>query len=171
MSDQRPGMFVPALIGGALAGVLSGIPIVNCLCCLWIIGGAILASYLLCKDSSVSLSAGDGAIVGALAGIIAAVVDTIISIPFEALNSRFFQRIVETLREYAEDMPYDWETWIDKSNIGTTTTMMFLGLLFSVVVFTIFGVLGGIIGISIFGKKISKKSQEVIDVSKDANNR
>ena len=64
MSNQKPGMFVPALIGGAVAGVLSGLPFFNCLCCIWIIGGAMLASYLLSKDSPVSLSAGDGAIVG-----------------------------------------------------------------------------------------------------------
>ena len=64
MNDQRPGMFVPALIGGVIAGVLSGIPIVSCLCCLWIIGGGILAAYFLTKESSVALTAGDGAIVG-----------------------------------------------------------------------------------------------------------
>ena len=34
MTDtQRPDMLVPALIGGAVAGVLSGVPILSCLCC------------------------------------------------------------------------------------------------------------------------------------------
>ena len=60
MSEQRPSMFVPALIGGRVAGVLSAIPFINCLCCLWIIGGAMLAAHLLAKDSVVPLNAGDG---------------------------------------------------------------------------------------------------------------
>ena len=71
MNEQRPGMFVPALIGGAIAGVLAGIPIINCLCCLWIIGGGMLAAFFLTKESRLRLSAGDGAIVGIdLAGMV-----------------------------------------------------------------------------------------------------
>ena len=81
-------MFVPALIGGVVAGVLSGIPLLNCLCCLWIIGGAMLSSYLLAKNSPVALSAGDGAIVGAFSGIIAAVVVAILLIYFLVIRRR-----------------------------------------------------------------------------------
>ncbi|MCZ7371502.1 MAG: hypothetical protein O8C66_13445, partial [Candidatus Methanoperedens sp.] len=64
MDNRRPEYLVPALISGAVAGVLSGIPFVNCLCCLWIIGGAILATNLLAKKTPALLTAGDGAIVG-----------------------------------------------------------------------------------------------------------
>ncbi|MDH4197957.1 MAG: hypothetical protein OEW05_11145, partial [Candidatus Aminicenantes bacterium] len=77
MTDQRPQVILPALIGGVVAGVLSGIPFLNCLCCLWIIGGAMLAAHLLARESPVSLTAGDGAVVGVLTGIFAAVADTI----------------------------------------------------------------------------------------------
>ncbi len=81
MNEQRPSMLTPALLGGAVAGILSGLPFLNCLCCFWIIGGAMLAAYLLAKESPVSLTAGDGAVVGALAGLSAAVVDSLISLP------------------------------------------------------------------------------------------
>jgi len=111
MSEQRPSMFVPALIGGGVAGFLSGVPIFNCFCCLWIIGGAILASYLLAKDSPLPLSAGDGAIVGIFTGIVAAVMEAIISIPFHALNSAFVTRIMEAVVTYTEEMPPGWENW------------------------------------------------------------
>lgn len=171
MNNQKPGMFVPALIGGAVAGVLSGIPILNCLCCLWVIGGALLASYLLVKDSPIALTAGDGAIVGIFTGIVAAVVDAIISIPFHALNSAFMQRLMERIAEYTEEMPSGLDTWMEGGAFETSGPIFLLGLVISVVIFSILGALGGIIGISIFGKKGMEKSQGVIDVPKDSSNR
>jgi len=170
MSEQRPSMFVPALIGGGVAGFLSGVPIFNCLCCLWIIGGAILASYLLAKDSPLPLSAGDGAIVGIFAGIVAAVVEAIISIPFHALNSAFVTRIMEAVASYTEEMPAGWENWVQKGAYETTAAMFMLGLLISVVIFSILGALGGVIGISLFGKKNIQKTQGASDVPQDSSN-
>jgi len=150
MANQKPGMFVPALIGGVAAGVLSGIPFVNCLCCLWIIGGAMLASYFLCKDSPVNITAGDGAIVGVFTGIIAAVVDALISIPLHAMNREFMMSIMERVAEYAEEMPSGWETWFER---GASFSMFMLGLVISAVIFAVLGALGGIIGVSLFKKK------------------
>jgi hypothetical protein len=171
MSNQRPGMFVPALIGGAVAGVLAAIPIVNCLCCLWIIGGAMLAAYLLSKDSQVALNAGDGAIVGVLTGIIAAAVEAIVSIPFEALSGEFMRNIMEKISEYAEDIPQGWERWLDSGNFEMTAALTVLGFIFSVFVFSALGALGGIIGISFFGKRTVQKPQGGSDASQDSRDR
>jgi hypothetical protein len=171
MNAQKPGMFVPALVGGAAAGVLSAIPFVNCLCCLWIIGGAMLASYMLVKDSPVALSAGDGAIVGIFSGIIAAVVDALVSIPFAAVNSAFVQRIMERVAEFTEEMPPDWERWMEPGGFEASAPMFMIGLLISAVIFSVLGALGGIIGISIFGKKPPQVQGGAIDVPKDPSDR
>lgn len=146
-------MFTPALIGGAVAGVLSAVPILNCLCCIWIIGGAMLAAYLLVKDSPVILTAGDGAILGVLTGIVAAVVDTIVDIPFRAINVKFIEEIINRLSQYAEEMPGGWEKWLETGGTEFSIAWFFLGMIISVVIFSALGVLGGIIGISLFGKK------------------
>jgi hypothetical protein len=39
----------PALFGGLFIGVLSALPIINIAncCCLWVIGGGVLATYLM----------------------------------------------------------------------------------------------------------------------------
>ena len=74
----------PALIGGVVLGLLSVIPFVNwanICCCLWAILGGLLASYLYVKNSPTPASAGDGAILGALAGVVGAAITVVIGIP------------------------------------------------------------------------------------------
>lgn len=153
MNGSKPNLFVPALIGGAAAGVLCGIPFVNCLCCLWIIGGAALAAALLAKDSPVSLTPGDGALVGAYAGVVAAVVHAVISIPLAALNAAFFNRFLERLSEYVHEMPSGWDRWFSRGAEPFSMAWFFLGLIFTAAVFAAFGALGGVIGASLFGRK------------------
>jgi len=153
MNGQKPRFLRPALIGGAAAGILSGIPIVNCLCCLWILAGSALAAYLLAKDSSEALKPGDGALVGAFAGVVAAAVNSLVSIPFQAVNLAFSKRLIERLGEYLDQMPAAWDEWMARSAGPVSVTWFFAGLLIAAVVFAAFGALGGIIGASLFGKK------------------
>ena len=172
MNDQRPGMFVPALIGGVIAGILSGIPIVNCLCCLWIIGGGILAAYFLTKESPVVLSAGDGAIVGIFAGIIAAIAQAVVNIPFRPVNDKLAQGILDRFSQYYDEMPSGWESWLENGDLEGSIVWTILGLVFSVVIFSALGALGGIIGISLFRKKEAARSVGgVTDVSEDTSDR
>lgn len=167
MNQTRPGMFVPALIGGAFAGILTAIPFVNCLCCLWIIGGGVLAAYFLTKNSPVVLSVGDGAIAGVFAGIVGAVVDFLISIPLTPINNAFFQNMFERLGEYMGQMPEGWESWFE-GDFETSIPFTLLGLVINVVIYSIIGALGGIIGMSLFGKRFfPNTAQGVIDVPKD----
>jgi len=168
MNNQKSGMLVPALVGGALAGVLSAIPISNCLCCIWIIGGAMLAAYLLAKDSPVALRAGDGAIVGIFTGIIAAAVQSFILIPLGPLLRESIQNMMKWLAEYAEDIPYDWESWMGG---GTSVFWFFINLVFSAFFFSVLGALGGVIGISLFGKKATQKAQGASDASQSTGDR
>ena len=173
MNNQRPAMFVPALIGGGLAGILSGIPFVNCLCCLWVIGGAMLSAHLLAKDSPVRLGAGDGAIVGVFAGIIAAVVDLFVRIPFQAMSEDFVRNMMERFSEYADDMPSIWQSWLEGGGFETSLTVSLVGLLISAVVFSVLGALGGILGISLFGKKPvpTEHDKGVLNAPEDSSNR
>ena len=153
MNGQKPRLLTPALIGGTAAGILSGIPLINCLCCLWIISGSALAAYLLAKDSPVSLKSSDGALVGAFAGVIAAVVDSLISIPFQAVNVAFSKRLFERLGAYLNQMPAQWNEYLTQRGGPVSIAWFFGGLLIAAVVFAAFGALGGVIGAALFGKK------------------
>jgi len=152
MSEQRQKMFAPALIGGAAAGLLSGMPIVQCMCCLWVIGGAMLSAHLLAKNSTVSLTAGDGALVGAISGIIAAVIERLISIPFAAFSLEFARKLMESMSRFTQEMPSGWETWLDGSRVLSPALFM-LGLMITAFIFAGLGALGGILGASLFGRK------------------
>lgn len=153
MNGQKPNLLTPALIGGAAAGILSGIPLLNCLCCLWIIAGSALSAYLLAKDSPKSLTSGEGALVGAFAGVIAAVVNSLISIPFQAVNAAFSKRLIERLGAYLDQMPAQWNEWLTQRGGPVSIAWFFAGLLIAAVVFAAFGALGGVIGAALFGKK------------------
>ncbi len=165
MNERKPEMFIPALIGGAVAGVASGIPLLNCLCCLWVIGGGMLAAYVLQKDSLFPLTAGDGAIVGVFSGIIAAVVEFLVSIPLTPLNRIFFTNLMERMAEFSDKMPSGWESWIEKGGIETSLAAALFGLFVNTITFSLLGLLGGVIGISIFKKK---KTPEIVNIPKDS---
>ena len=75
-----------ALLGGLIVGVVSGlislIPIIKMCCCLFAIGGGVVAGLLYIKGSPTRVSVGDGAMVGALAGLVGAVIYLIICLPY-----------------------------------------------------------------------------------------
>jgi hypothetical protein len=168
MDNQKSGMFSAALIAGAVAGVLSGVPFVNCLCCLWIIGGGMLAVYLLAKSSPIALSAGDGAIVGVFTGIVAAVVRAFVNIPFRSFNIEFLKKMAEGFAEYGGEMPSGFEGFFEGGATQVSVPGFLIGLLVSAVVLSGLGALGGIIGVSLLAKKTSPgKTEGVIDVPKD----
>jgi hypothetical protein len=153
MNQQRPGMLRPALVGGIVAGVLTAVPLVNCLCCLWVIGGAMLAAYLFAKDSPGPMTPGDGAVVGILAGIVAAVTDAFASLPFETVNRQYVQRFMDELSQFMDDMPAGWENFVERRAGEFSPAWFLLGLLASAVIYAALGAIGGTIGASIFGKK------------------
>ena len=171
MNEQRTLTLTPALIGGVLTGILSGIPLVNCLCCLWIIGGAMLASYLLVKDSTARLASSDGAIIGVFTGIVAAVVKTVVELIMTPLNKRFIQGIMERFAEYMDEMPPGFEEMFDESAFETTVPKILIGLLMSGIIFSALGALGGIIGISLFQKKPPQPPQGAPNVPENTGDR
>ena len=71
----------PALLGGLIVGVLSAIPFINYCCCIWSIGGGVLAAYLYIKSSQTPVAMGEGAMVGGMAGAVGAVIYLILGLP------------------------------------------------------------------------------------------
>ena len=146
------GRLQPALIGGVFIGVLSTLPfvnIVNACCCLWVVIGGALAAHQLQQDSHEPISAADGALIGLMAGGIGAIVGTVLSIPIDL----YFGPIMrDWVLRYAEgqDLPPEF---LEMLNQQMTAAGIIAKLIFNLVAFVIFGMLGGVLGVAIFRRK------------------
>ncbi len=127
-----------ALIGGALAGILSAIPVVNYCCCLWAIGGGILAVFMYTKDTKAVMTPGDGAMLGAIAGGIGAAIYLVISLPLNLLLGA--AAISAQLAQANVDLPF------------SGMALVIVGVLVGAILVLLFTVIGGLIGAPLFGK-------------------
>jgi hypothetical protein len=145
----------PALLGGLVIGTLSALPVIsmgNCACCLWVILGGALATYLLQQAQPTPVDGVDGAITGLLAGLVGAIVGSLLAIPIQMLmgpmQGDLLRRILE---QGGEDIPGEMrDTLQSLARGGIGGALMLLGLLMSLVVNSIFGALGGLLGTAMF---------------------
>src|SRR5678815_1237317 len=93
----------PALLGGLIVGILSAIPFLNYCCCIWGIGGGVLAGFLYIKSAPIPVKVGDGAVIGVLTGIVGAVLYFIIGVPLAYFMSG--AQLEETLRGAGVQLP------------------------------------------------------------------
>jgi hypothetical protein len=143
----------PALIGGAVSGVLSALPIIsagNLCCCLWVVGGGVVAAYVLQQNQGRSIPPGDGALAGLLAGLTGALIYLLLSIPITLLMAPMERIMMERIIESGR-MPPEF-----REMMGTYTggaVRLLIGFCLMLVVGSIFSTLGGLLGAAIFKKQ------------------
>jgi hypothetical protein len=144
----------PAFLGGLFSGILSALPLVsigNC-CCLWVIGGGVLASYLMLQRSAVEnieSSLGDGLAVGLLAGVLGAFIFVVLSIPIDIFMGPIQRRIVEQVFRSAGEMPPGLQEML--RDTGFTVMSVIAKLVFGVIMI-VFSAAGGLLGVVLFRK-------------------
>jgi hypothetical protein len=153
---MNPRKLQPALLAGVAIGVLSALPIINVAnlcCCAWVLFGGALAAYLMQQNHPIPITAGDGALVGLMAGIVGAIVATLISIPLTIATGPFQAQIIERILEGARDMPPEARDILESFRAGPAVG---IGLIFSffamLVAGCFFGLIGGVIGALLFRK-------------------
>lgn len=149
----------PALIGGLVLGVLSALPIVsigNC-CCLWIVGGGVVAAYVLQSNQRTPITPADGALAGLLAGLAGAVIHFLLSIPidlaFGPWEREFGRRLLEmTNNPQIQDA---LSRSLDRNATGGLFVLIVRRtgiLMLMLVVSSAFSTVGGVIGALLFKK-------------------
>jgi uncharacterized protein YqgC (DUF456 family) len=155
--NPAPLKLQPALFGGLFIGVLSALPFVNlgnCLCCMWVVAGGALATYLMQQNHPYPVTAADGALAGLLAGLIGGVVGALIAIPIQMAIGPLQQRLIQQWVLSNQDVPPETRTMIENmAGRGTSGILIGIQLVFSVCVGAVFGLLGGLLGVALFKKK------------------
>ena len=141
-------------------GVLSALPVVsigNFCCCLWVIGGGLVAAYVLQANSADPITPSDGALAGLLAGLVGALVHLILSIPIDLVMAPFeramAERIIDMtgnvemrdmLLRYSQPGPLTGLVGLLVRRVAGLFVMGFAGAIFSTI--------GGLIGAMVFRK-------------------
>ena len=146
----------PALFGGLFIGVLSALPIVNIgnCCCLWVIGGGVLATYLMQQNHPYPIAAADGALAGLLAGLMGGVLGTLLSIPIEMMMGPIQKQFLEGILTRNQEIPEETRRMLENmSAAGLGGAMIAIKLVLSSSIGALFGMLGGLLGVALFKKK------------------
>lgn len=161
------GRLQPALLGGAFIGVMSALPIVsmgNCCCCLWVLGGGALAVYLRKQNSPVPINAAEGALVGLLAGVIGGVIGVVLNIPIQMLMGPMQAEWMSKIASAgSEDVPPEMREMLERMAAGGAlgAAGIFMSLI-NIIMSTIFGLLGGLLGVAIFNRNTPPQPPMVI---------
>lgn len=141
----------PAIIGGVILGVLSAIPAVNTCCCIWALVGGLLAANMYIKASPNPVTPADGAIVGAIAGVVGAVLIVVVGIPLQLI---FGAAMMSMMGGYIQSVDPSQAAQVQEAmsaGLGIGRAIL-NGLIYSVIA-VIFSAVGGLLGVAIFEKR------------------
>ena len=143
----------PAFWGGLFIGVLSALPLVsigNCCCCLWVLCGGALATYLRQQNSPYQIPAAEGAVVGLMAGAIGGVIWAVLSIPLSMMMGPFQQQMMDQILASNPDIPPEVREMMERT--ATAAAFGAIVMLTNFVLSLVFGTLGGLLGVALFKK-------------------
>ena len=143
--------YQPALLGGFFIGILSSLPIVgglNLCCCLWVVVGGVLTTYLQQQNRVDAVETVEAALGGLIAGLIGALISVPISLALSmsADMQAEFQQLIEQFQ-----LPPDFADRVSQMLSGPQ--FMLVTAAVTVPTYAVFGMLGGLLGAAIFRKK------------------
>ena len=136
-----------------MIGVLSALPFIgagNLCCCLWVVSGGLVASYLLQQNQAAPIDAGDGALVGFLAGMSGAVIYLVLSIPITILITPMQRALIERALHTTPEVPAEFGDFM--ASVGPAVWIA-VGFMFMLCVGAIFSTLGGLLGVALFKRQ------------------
>jgi hypothetical protein len=149
-------MLHPALLGGLFIGVLSALPIVNLAncCCLWIVGGGVLAGYLAQQGSPTPLTGMRGALVGLCAGVVGAFVWLVVALALDVVMAPLQERMVDNVLRSAADMPPEVRQWLELMNDRASAPIrLAVGFVFQLFAGVVFASLGGVLAVAFLKRR------------------
>ena len=148
--------YQPALLGGLFIGVLSALPVVNwanACCCLWVVAGGMLTSYLLLQQPGTApIESAEMALHGLLAGFVGGLI--YIALTALVLSGAMGAEMIAHVRQALEQNPEIPEEMRDRFiGLAEGGGLMFVAGIVTVPTFAAFAMLGAILGLAILRRK------------------
>jgi hypothetical protein len=158
---MTPAKLQPALLAGVAIGVLSALPVVNVgnlCCCAWVVCGGVRAAYLMQQNHPAPIAAGDGALVGLMAGALGALVAAALSLVVAVVIGPFQSQVIDWVLNGNRNLPPEVRQVFEEMRGGVVGGALagvgfIIGTIFSLVMYSIFGLLGGLLGAVLFRKQ------------------
>jgi hypothetical protein len=142
----------PALLGGLLIGVLSALPFLSMCCCLWVIAGGVLTTYLLQERLTTPVTAGDATVAGLLAGIFGAILSTVLGQLVGMVRGVSVSQAIDDLLSQGR-LPPDMTGALEQVRDMPSAVFIFGSLLVSLFIYPIFSMLGALLGVALFKRQ------------------
>ncbi len=161
MIQAKPDKLMPALAGGAFLGIASALPFLgalNCACCSLVLAGGVLSVFIFKrKNPDVVMTSGDGALIGLLSGLVGSVIFGFLNALTSGLGSggAAYREQIERVIASNPDFPPEAAQFLRALTEGGAANLGLIVIIFlmALVLFSIFGTLGGILGVAILQKK------------------
>ncbi len=168
---EKPNKLRAALLGGLIIGIITGLPAISflnkCCCCGGVMLCGLISLYLYKQefnDEMQPLESSDALILGIIAGLTGALIGTVVGILSSLIFGPVDKKIAVRLLNWAEKqgtLPPDSLNQADEMinqlqksiDEGLKLRDILSELLFGIILYPIFSMIGGIIGYGIFGKK------------------
>jgi hypothetical protein len=163
--NNNPNKLKPVLIAAGLMIIISITPFIsaiNVFCCAGIIIGALIGTFSYYKDlqkANLLIDYKDGVMIGILAGIITAIVYTGFVLIIQLYSEgNMFTDIANDFEKLGFQLSPEFYKAMDyfsgeSNSYGFSPTLTIVSLALYLILFPLFGALGGLFGVSIFKKK------------------
>ena len=147
------GRHTPALLGGLFIAVLSSLPVINMCCCLWMIIGGMLTTYLQQQNRPDPLETADAVLGGVLAGLIGAIIASLVPIVMVSLGGRPLEELIQQAMTETSELPEEWRRRISEFVSARGSSLLLLIFVFNIPLYIVFSMLGSLLGVAFFRKK------------------
>lgn len=144
------------LVGGLVVGILSTsvLSFINILCCAGVIIGGVVGVWHYTTTHQLTIRSEQGALMGALAGATGAVLAVVLNQLLIAIGLDFgMANTGEFMQQFGQELSPEQRNLVERFQSGQLGLLLTIGAtLFNMVLFAIFGAIGGAIGASVFQK-------------------
>jgi hypothetical protein len=154
------GKHQPALLGGLFIGVISSVPIINIAnlcCCLWVVAGGVLVVYLQQNAKPEPVDTGEAVLGGLLAGLIGGVIASLVAVAMTSITGPLALESVRQQLESNADVPPEVREFV--LNLLTGRGFMFMLFAINLPLYAVFAMLGSLLGLAFFRKKVPPQAQ------------